>query len=127
MRNKINLLLKNLMEFLFENRTNYYNFPGTVQFQYFQLWKSKLDLSVNSSEMYGKSRTIGPSPIQIWHGNLRNFFLRIFLERIVIYFWSRNFVEIQWKNCRKIQEKKKRRNWKPTIVVTGQENKIEGS
>ncbi len=28
-------------------------------------WKSELDLSVNSSEMYGKSRTIGPSPLQI--------------------------------------------------------------
>jgi hypothetical protein len=29
---------------------------------------SELDLSVNSSEIYGKSRTIGPSPIQ----NIKN-------------------------------------------------------
>ncbi len=27
--------------------------------------KSELDLSVNSSEIYGKSRTFGPSPIHI--------------------------------------------------------------
>jgi hypothetical protein len=60
----------------------YPNFRGFENSEIFRHHNSELDLSVNSSEIYGKSRPIGPSPIQNCDFHLHQDFPRkAFLNR----------------------------------------------